>query len=122
MTAGYSGSYAINGVDLTLPPTSGRWVERPLVGIGGSGHPVYAAVREFELQFQLADPSDYNQLQLAYQALSNTGTAVVDLPKYGDAGYQFFSYTGCIVQEPYAGAYFNENQTDVRWLITNIRT
>ncbi len=122
MTAGYSGSYAIGGVELLLQPTSGKWVSRPTLGIGGSGHPIYPAVREFELQFILADPSDFNQLQVAFQNISNTGTAVVDLPQYGASTYLFYSYSGCVLHEPEASNYFNEYQTEVRWLISNIRT
>ena len=62
MTAGASGTYAINGIDF-LPPTTGRWLPKNAIGIGGDGHAIYAGVREFELKWQLTAPSDVYQLQ-----------------------------------------------------------
>jgi len=122
MTAGYSGSYAVNGIELYLWPTEGRWLERPILGTAGSGHPIYSAVRDFEMTFSLADPSEYYQMLQFFRNLGVTGTAVVDLPKYDGDGYLFYSYSGCIVYEPVPGAYFNEHIQEVRWIISNIRT
>lgn len=122
MTAGYSGSFGINGVDLALQPTEHSWTPRASLGYDGGGHPVYSAVRDFEMRWVLADPSDYNQLQLAFQAISVTGTAVVDLPQYGASAYLFYSYSGCIINEPEMRAYFNEHHTDIRLTISGIRT
>jgi len=117
-------TYKVNGVEFLLQPTSGRWVDRNLIGRSGSGHPIYSGVREFELGFQLASTTDYQQLQLWFNAVSNTGTVVVDLPKYGSStgGYGFYSYSGCIINEPVANEYYAEYQQNVTLLITNIRT
>jgi len=117
-----TGSYQINGTDFLLPPTIGRWMPRKAIGMDGYGHPVYPGVREFEVRFQLGSPADYNQLQTWYEAVSNTGSVIVDLPIYGHAAYVFTSYTGCILQEPEFGEYFSENQGHFVFLITNIRT
>jgi len=121
MTAGASGSYAVNGVTF-LPPTSGRWLPKNPIGVSGDGHAIYSGVREFELRWQLAFPSDVYQLQNFFGAINNTGTAVVDLPKYGHSSYEFYSYSGCVLREPEQGEYFSENQTDILLLVTNVRT
>lgn len=122
MTQGITGTYAINGTNLLLQPTSGRWLERQILGLDGAGHPVYPAVREFELGWNLMTPADANQLQGFFNSIQNTGTCVVDLPQYSAATYTFFSYTGCIVHEPNWSTYFAEHQSDCTLLITNIRT
>lgn len=121
MTAGASGSYAVNGATF-LPPTSGRWLPKNPLGVSGDGHAIYAGVREFELKWQLAFPSDVYQLQNFFGAINNTGTVVVDLPRYGYSSYEFYSYSGCVLREPEQGEYFSENQTDILLLVTNIRT
>jgi hypothetical protein len=115
-------SYKINGTELTLQPTTGRWLPRKPHGIDGRGTAVYPGVREYELTFVLSSPSEYNQLQTFFEGITPTGTAVVDLPLYGHTSYTFFSYTGCVLREPEASAYFRENQTKVKLLIANIRT
>jgi len=122
MSAGASGTYAINGTDITLPPTSGRWLPKEPLGIDGNGRAIYSGVRQFELEWQLISPSEYYQLQTFFDAVGNTGTVVVDLPKYGASSYIFYSYTGCVLREPETGQYFTENQLDAFLLITNIRT
>jgi hypothetical protein len=122
MTAGASGTYAINGTDLVLQPTTGKWIPRDSLGFDGAGHPIYPGVRQFEMTFALEEPSDFYQVQNYYNMTMNTGTVVVDLPKYGANTYIFFSYTGCVLQEPYADEYFSEYHTNVTLLITNVRT
>ena len=121
MTAGASGSYAINGVEI-LQPTSGRWLSRDRLGIDGNGHVIYPGVREFEMKFVLSSPSDYNQILGYYNAVSNTGTVVIDLPQFGAASYVFYSYSGCVLQEPEVGTYFSTYHNDVTLLVTKIRT
>lgn len=122
MTQGITGAYGINGTDLTIQPTTGRWIPKDSVGIDGYGHFVYPPYREFELTWGIVDPNQINQLQGFFNAVGNTGTVVVDLPKYADTTYNFFSYTGCVVGEPQIGVYFAENQMEVTLLITRIRT
>lgn len=122
MTAGFSGSYGINGTNFSIQPTTGRWMPKTPLGIGGDGHIIYPGVREFELTWQLSDPSAVNQLQTFFDAINNTGTAVVDLPRYNYASYQFYSYTGCVLGEPEQDVYFNEHQTSILLIVSNIRT
>lgn len=122
MTTGLSGSYAIQGTDLTLQPTTGRWQSKDALGLDGAGHPIYPAFKNFEASFQLMSISDFNQLYTFFLSVSNTGTVAVDLPQFSAADYRFNRYSGCILHEPSVGEYFNEYVTDVRLLITNIRT
>lgn len=122
MTAGYSGTYAVNGVDFQLQPTNGRWDERREMGFDGNGHPIYPAVRQFSISWGIASPSDVKQLIDTYNAVSNTGTVVFDLPKWGATGYLFYSYSGCVMTEPKIGKYFNEYIEDVSFEILKIVT
>ena len=122
MTQGITGSYAINGTEFTIQPTSGRWMPKDPLGVDGNGHFVYPPYREYEINWGLMNTADLHQLQDFFDAIGNTGTAIVDLPKYADASYTFRSYIGCVLQEPSFGIYFTEHLTDVTLLITKIRT
>ncbi len=122
MTQGYSGSYAINGIDLTLQPSEGKWTERNILNFDGFGHPIYPGVSEFEMRFVLSSPSDFSQLTNFFNSAGSTGTFAVDLPQFGASGYLFFRYSGCVLQEPYFEAYFSENHQEVVMRISNIRT
>lgn len=115
--------YKINGTELTTQPTTGRWMPRTSLGIDGNGHTIYAGVREYELKWQLVNVSDYNQLITFFTTIGNTGTAVVELPKFGGATYTFQEYSGCVLREPESNAYFaGAGQQEVLLLITNIKT
>lgn len=122
MTVGASGSYAFNGTNLTLQPSEGVWNQRDSLGIDGGGHPIYPAKRTFELKWGLISVSDLQQIINVYNTVQNTGTASVDLPQFGAAGYQFKTYSGCTLNEPQVGAYFNEYVADTSLLILNIQT
>jgi len=117
-----SGSYKINGVELSLQPTTGRWLPRPLVGTTGDGHHIYPAIREYEMRWGLANPSDADEWYTQFDLLGVTGTVVMDLPKFPNSVYAFESYSGCTLQEPIVNTYFTEHFTDVVLLVTNIRT
>lgn len=119
---GASGTYAINNTDLALQPTEGRWLPREQYGVDGGGHPIYSAVRSFELSWQLISQSDFQQIVNFYDQVSNTGTCSVDLPRWGDTQYIFTTYSGCTLSEPQVSSYFNEHTMDAKLLILNIRT
>lgn len=119
---GASGTYAINSTRFILQPTEGEWDSREILGVDGNGHPIYPAVREFHITWGLAHPNDVKQLIDTYNALGNTGTAVFDLPKWGDADYIFYSYSGCTMREPEVGAYFNGYISNVRLTLMKVRT
>lgn len=120
MTTGLSGSFAFNGTELTLCPTEGRWLERNVLGYDGSGHPIYPRVRSFEMTWQLLSPAEFDEIRDYFESVSNTGTVAADLPQWSAADYRYARYSGCILSEPTAGAYFNEYITEARLLITNI--
>lgn len=122
MTQGITGSYAINGTEITIQPTSGQWMPREPLGVDGNGHFVYSPFREYEMTWGLLDTSEANQLQNFFNSLGNTGTVIVDLPKYADLAYEFFSYTGCVLQEPSFGTFFVEHYSNVSLLVIKIRT
>ena len=55
--------YAINGTELLIEPTAGRWLPRNQFGVDGNGHPIYSPVRQYEINFGLLSPAQQNQLQ-----------------------------------------------------------
>ena len=122
MTTGYSGTYALNNTDLTLQPSSGKWIGRTDYGVDGGGHPVYSAVRKFELGFDLISTADAKQLTDFYNLVGSTGTVVACLPEWGNVGYVFRNYSGCTLQEPEVGEYFQTYIDSVKMTILNIRT
>lgn len=119
-------AYKINDTLLTTQPTSGQWIPRESIGIDGSGHAVYPAYREFELQWDLIDLTSSYQLQDFFDNASVTGTVSVDLPKCKDAGSSgdsvFWQYSGCVLREPEFDRYFESHRASVRLLIARIRT
>jgi len=114
--------YKINGVQLLIEPTAGKWSPRDQFGIDGNGHSIYSSVRQFEINFGFLTPEQQNQLQGFFNSVITTGTAVVELPEYGASTYVFKSYSGCVLREPEQGQYFIENIAETTLLITNIST
>uniref|UniRef100_A0A6H1ZAW7 Uncharacterized protein n=1 Tax=viral metagenome TaxID=1070528 RepID=A0A6H1ZAW7_9ZZZZ len=114
--------YSINGTSFSLQPEMGQWINREVVGIDGAGHPIYPAVREFELRWSLMSASEFNQVQDFYSVVGTTGTCVASLPQYGASTYAFYSYSGCTLREPSVDAYFEEHASNVLLLVTNILT
>lgn len=119
---GLSGTYAINGTDLTMQPTEHSWVDRDSIGISGDGHSIYSAVREYRLVFNLQSASDMNQLVGFFNTVSTTGTIVACLPQWNSPFFIFANYSGCVLREPTFSNYFNEYAEQVTLVIGNIRT
>lgn len=118
---GTSGTFAFNGTALLLMPTDSRWVSREVLGIAGDGRPVYPLPREYEMTWELMDMASFAQIQGFYDAISYTGTVVVDLPKYATSPYTFFSYTGCTLKEPEVDKFYETHVTNVRLLILKVK-
>ena len=118
---GFSGTYAANGVDFILPPSTARWEDRDTLGIDGNAHPVYSLYRNFEMRWELAHPNDVKQLIDIYNTLGNTGTAVFDLPQWGAANFLYYGYSGCTMIEPTVGEYFMGWLKDVTLVVTKVR-
>ncbi len=121
MTAGYSGSFGVNGVNFILQPTTSGWDARNELGIDGNAHPIYPAYRTYTLKWGLASPADVQQLVDVYESISYTGTAEFDLPMWGADGYKFVTYSGCTMAEPTIGEYYNEYITNVVVKILKVR-
>lgn len=119
---GVTGTYAINGVDLSLQPTTGRWTPREVLEVSGEGRPIYPTVREFEIKWGLMSMNDFNQIQASFNLVQSSGTCVVDLPQYATTPYQFFSYSGCTLREPQVAEYFNTWVSNVVLVVMAIRT
>jgi hypothetical protein len=115
-------TYKVDSVAFGIEPTSGQWLDRDSHGEDGWGHPVYVAPREFEMQWNLSTPTGCSQLLAFFNAIGSTGTSVVELPRYASPTYEFFAYTGCVIQEPRFGKYFSQYYLDCSLLITNIHT
>ena len=114
--------YIINGTELSLQPTSGKWVDRPILGFSGNGHPEYPSVREFEIRWQLSLPADANEVYELYRQLDVTGTATVSLPRYKYSSYEFREYSGTTLGEPSSNEYFNQTETEITLIIYGIVT
>lgn len=120
MTTGFSGTYAFNAIDFSLPPTTGKWVPRPEYGLDGGGHSILPRDRDFELSWELISQEDLVSFINFYNAVGNTGTIVADLPGWGINGYQFVRYSGCVLAEPELEDYFQGYSTSVRLLVRHI--
>lgn len=114
-------AYGIAGVDFTLQPTSGRWIEEPPIGITGNGHPIYPQVRSYELFWGLMSISDFDQIRDYYLTTQITGTVVATLPNISSSSYAFKNYSGCALSEPRVGQYFTQHITDVTLVVFNVR-
>lgn len=117
--------YKINGTEITIQPTTARWLQRYNLGRTGAGNAIYAQIREFEMRWQLVDQAQVKQLVTFFNSINYTGTVVVDLPEWGSlvsGAYVFKSYSGCVIDEPEFNVYFAEHSTDTILLISNIVT
>lgn len=115
-------TYAINGTELTIQPTTGRWVPQSAVGITPNGTPIYPAVRMFEIRWNLITQEEVNQLITFFGTIGFTGTANVRLPQYNASTYGFVYYSGCVLYQPEFGVYFAEHTQDVMMMVGNIIT
>lgn len=114
--------YKVNGTRLLLQPTTGQWMPREEVGRDGNGRAIYPMFRQFELTWQLIDMQSAQQIQAFFESIGSTGTSVVDLPRYMSATGGFFAYSGCNLSEPMVSPNWELHLTDVRLLVSRIRT
>jgi hypothetical protein len=115
-------AYKINGTALLLNPETGAWRPRNILNLDGNGHAIYPPSREFEMKWSFMDLASYDQMINFFLAVGATGSAVVELPQFGADPYAFKAYSGCALQEPTVGPYFQGFISSVTFLITNIRT
>lgn len=114
--------YKVNGTSFVIGPSTGHWVDRKVLGNDGNGHPIYPAVRSFELKWDFLWPTEFNSLYSYFQAQGPTGTSVVTLPQYPANSWTFFDYTGCILNELQAGDFFEQHYSNVVLVVTGIKT
>lgn len=123
MTQGASGTFSINGTILNTYPTEHQWVDKDIIGFTpDSATPIYPAVRKYQMNWSLMSTTDFEQIYTAYINSRYSGTVVVDLPQYGSSSYVFKSYTGCALQEPAAGKFYEGYISDVVLVINKVRT
>jgi hypothetical protein len=115
-------TFKINSVPFVVQPSSHHWVSRPSLGFDGGGHPMYVAVRSYEMSWDFMNISGAMQIQNFYNLCSVSGTVIVDLPAFQAGSYVFKSYTGCVLQEPTFDTYFNEFEQTLKLVVNNIRT
>jgi len=111
-------TYILNKT-VILQPTTGRWMPRRPDDISGEGRPIYPAIYQFQLRWQLMPINDYYDVRNEWEK-SITGTVVVELPDPEASSYVFREFSGCYLQQPLVGAYFQEHVTDVVLMVTNI--
>lgn len=114
--------FKINGTSLTHQPTDHHWQERDSIGRDGNGRLIYPALREYELKWDFLDATEFNEIYTYFLAVGATGSVVASLPQYGNSTYQFYAYSGCILEEPEFSTYFENYYQGVRLLIARIRT
>jgi hypothetical protein len=115
-------TYAINGTEITIQPTTGRWLPQAPLGFTGGGVPIYPTIRTFQLRWNLVSQDVVFQLIDFFNTVGLTGTVVARLPQYNASTYGFYSYSGCVPQQPEFGVYFTEHTQDVVWEIGSIAT
>jgi len=121
MTQGITGTFAVNGTTINLSPSNSQWDNKDVIGVDGNGHSIYPAVGEYKMEWGLMSTSELKQINDFYLTTLTTGTCVVDLPKWGDTDYTFYSYSGTILSRPTVGQYFAGYVKDVVLTVTNIR-
>lgn len=122
MTQGITGTFAFNGTELLLQPTTHKWVDKEPLGVTGEARTVYPGVREYELHWDLVSMEDFSQLVSFFGGIQTSGSVVADLPKYATSPYQFYSYSGCQLREPTIGEFYISYVKDVSLLIMKVRT
>ncbi len=112
-------TYKLNGVTIASPET-GQWRPRKQLGVSGEGRPIVTGPYVFEIHYGLMAPSDYDAIHDVWLAASATGTIVAELPDILANSYAFREFSGCYMEEPTVGRYYQEYVGDVLVVVTNI--
>ena len=62
--------YKVNGTEITIQPTTGRWLQRYTLGRTGAGNAIYPQIREFEMRWQLGNQAHVRQLVNFFGSMS----------------------------------------------------
>jgi hypothetical protein len=114
-------TYKINGTELDPQPTDGKWVEPQILDEDGDGRALYPAVYEFEMMWQLAAPTLFASLLQTWRGVSVSGTVVVELPQYNSSTYQFYAYSGVLIDQPTIDPYFQGHNKGIKVKVKNVR-
>lgn len=114
------GDYKLNSIEIA-DPTSGEWAVPRSLGYTGSGRVVYPPLREFRLQWNLMSIADLDEIRDEWRKDQVTGSVTADLPDLAASSYVFRTFSGCHLQEPEIGEYFQEYVMDVVLVVTAIR-
>lgn len=114
-----TGTYLVFGQTLPIEPTDGGWIPQRQLGRTGAGFETLSPVFSFEITWGLLKKSEFSELMSIYYSTSGSFVPC-SLPEFDSATYEFYGYTGCVVNKPTFGKYFVETVTNVRLLITNI--
>jgi hypothetical protein len=116
-----TGSYNFDHHGLPTLPTQAHWVPLEQLDVDGNGHPIYPTVHEFELQWSAMWIADFDALVHLCENMTSTGTVVSTLPEYHANDYQYFNYSGTILQLPKPGQYFEGYILNTTMVISNVR-
>jgi len=114
-------NYKINGQALPIEPSvPGTWSRRSL-GLDGNNRVIYEPTYSLVLSWDLLTYAEFKTLYDYWNAISATGTVSVTLPPRSAASFTpFVTYTGCVIDEPTSGDFFNGYYTNVKLMIRNI--
>lgn len=111
----------INGTTLTAQPTSITWVQKEPKYRNGLGAPIYAAFKDVELRWDYINSAAFQQLSTLAGSNGITGTSTLTVPKFVNATYVDYTYSGCIVNAPTVGELFEEHYSGVTMIVTKVR-
>lgn len=114
-------TYSINGTPLSTQPTTGDWVLLDSVDDDMNGRPIYPVPRNFALTWQFASPALFSQILALWQGVQASGTVAVSLPQYGHSSYQFYTYSGCVLECPTFDSYFEQYLGAIKMTVRNAR-
>lgn len=114
-----TGTYALNDVAI-YPPANGQWRPRHILGISGEGRPITTGPFEFEIRYEFLSVPDFDAIHDIWSALQATGTLVAELPDILASTYSFRQFSGCYMEEPSVGQYFEQYYSEVLIRVKNI--
>jgi hypothetical protein len=113
-------TFKVNGVALLIQPSDTQWLPRKELGVDGFNRKIYEPVYSYQLSFDVLSQAQFYQLLAFWQLMATQTTVTADLPDKTASTYTFKTYTGCTVDEPQVGAYFQNNQLSIKVTIRNI--
>lgn len=114
-------TYQINGVDFPTIPSEGSWGQRKQLGVDGFNRAIYEPTYNFQISFDALTQEEYIELYNFWLLMSSNITVSVTIPQKDATTYDFATYTGCVIDEPAVGPYYQGYQMSVKIVIRSIR-